>query len=718
VPNRYDTDTLRADLSRRSGAARCIPLLHLGAVLGDQFWRIRFGAPEGRPVLDAAIEAIDEALGYLDMKDPMRGRTAGFLGWMMGFRHEVYGKAERDQRIAIELLEEALEYPVVNPVATFMHRITLVQHYLGRAAAYLQVAIGTPQSMMALLNGGVAPQAKSDVDRAVELARAATTADQPPADWQTVAASMRELAEATQRFMTKLGSGGGMGDFGGMFAALGELAKLSQVPGIGVPGTGVIKSMIDGFFLADLPPIDRPLPLVTDTEPPAAAPVLKRPDAPSIDLDATRLMLLRGLADALDAPAADDPAALAQAALQTPLPAGVVDDLVGLATTIVHGGRGAEPLDRFLLGLSLFLRGRDDNGGWGDDDATDLRAAVTHLLVASATLPENHAVTGAVHEVLDAALRLRSPIRGVVEQAGSMPGTSAGTHTVAEIGAALRDLQVDALIQPVHPGTDRMGVLLLDPADLRVDLHATVADALGPEQGRVAFVGATVPWSADRIFTRYSSAREVVELARRTPHPITGRVVFVANPRGDREHAGLEAMVLRRIFHPNSAGLGRLIERADGAGTSADVEAHLPGASLMHINCGFHSTDDGPALELSQADLPLAHIQGLAGLAILADASSDSTAAAEAMIDAGLTGVVWWRDPVPTPVASLMLFVLHGLLVDDGLPPAEAVHAVQRWMLRADRTPPTGLPISYPGGLDGIDLTDPVYRGSLQYRGR
>ena len=50
---------------------------------------------------------------------------------------------------------------------------------------------------------------------------------------------------------------------------------------------------------------------------------------------------------------------------------------------------------------------------------------------------------------------------------------------------------------------------------------------------------------------------------------------------------------------------------------------------------------------------------------------------------------------MPEATAALMIFVLHGQLVDEGLPPAAAVAAVQQWMRDPNRKTPAYLPMNY-----------------------
>lgn len=428
--------------------------------------------------------------------------------------------------------------------------------------------------------------------------------------------------------------------------------------------------------------------------------------------------------------------------------------------------------------------------------------------------------TLAEDERLDPLLRdVATVLLGPAARAKAPAAEHPTLPTVGEVAAALRTVEATALVY-LHPLPGRphtVGILLLDAAAERLGLLGTVvvpdvsgelpavdwtdraraalvepllaltpATGAGPRRVLVAATGALgrLPLGVIRAAGRYAasdlvvsfvrSGRQVVELARRTPLSVTRDVVFVANPRGDRDLASFEAMTLRRIFHPHSIGLGRTIEQVHGRGTPADVLAHLPGpagpgAGLLHLGCALRTTGSpglelaepqardtagggpaangtaaggstisgaaaggaGPGAASARAVLDVAQIAAQAGeassrdsggLAILpADAGADHArwvSFADTLLDAGLTGVIGWLWPVPEHVATLMQVVLHGKLVDEGLPPARAVHEVQRWMLDPDRVVPPYLPAGLLAALGDADLADPRYWAALAHRGR
>ncbi|GAA2634568.1 hypothetical protein GCM10010399_78990 [Dactylosporangium fulvum] len=282
--------------------------------------------------------------------------------------------------------------------------------------------------------------------------------------------------------------------------------------------------------------------------------------------------------------------------------------------------------------------------------------------------------------------------------------------SVDEVAAAVRAVGADALVHqhPIGDPQGRAGVLLVTADGLRdlgtpdpAAVVGTVLAAVGDGPRRLLVAAADVPdrllWAEatapELVVSFVSSGRQVVTLTGRRPPAVTDAVVFVANPLGDRDTATVEAMVLRRIFHPHSIGLGHTVEQIDGPGTAADVLARLPGTSLLHLGCGI--TDSlqlaGPS-RLTPEEIRDAGSGGLVVLPADSAGQPGTEALAAAFLDAGMTGVVGWLRPVPAPAASAMMFMLHTKLVDEGLDPAAAVHAVRQWTRDPHRAVPPHLP--------------------------
>ncbi|UWZ37095.1 CHAT domain-containing protein [Dactylosporangium roseum] len=348
-------------------------------------------------------------------------------------------------------------------------------------------------------------------------------------------------------------------------------------------------------------------------------------------------------------------------------------------------------------------------------------AAAETLAERLAAVPERYPWRQALTVAVDAARRDPAArrgagvllVRGRAAEAFAVleaAATDGPVASVDEVAAAVRAVGADALVHqhPIDDPRGRAGVLLVtadglrdlgtpDPAAVVATVLAAVGD--GPRRllvaaadgpGRLLWTEATAP---ELVVSFVSSGRQLVTLAGRRPPAVTDAVVFVTNPLGDRDAATVEAMVLRRIFHPRSIGLGHLVEQTDGPGTAADVLARLPGASLLHLGCGVTDAVQlaGPS-RLAPEEIRDA---GSGGLVILpADSAGQpgTEALAAAFLDAGMTGVVGWLRPVPVPDASAMVFMLHTMLVDEGLDPAAAVHAVRQWTRDPDRAVPPHLP--------------------------
>lgn len=387
-----------------------------------------------------------------------------------------------------------------------------------------------------------------------------------------------------------------------------------------------------------------------------------------------------------------------------------------------------------------------------------------------------HVLT-AVADLLAGRGTARSQPPGV---AGASAGAEAGDaiealiDAVRHLGTApevLRRARTDALVHLVPGEGDTVMTLTLDVASGTTAMHGPVAlpgpfvpsaagawcDRAGPvlrslfdrahQWRRVALIAdgdlSNLPWhcARERRSTgghRYAGDRAAVTVHRSTTglgrqlRPVTDDVVFLADPAGGRDAAAVEAMLLRRMFYPRSAGLGNTVERIDGPGTAADLLARLagpagPGASLLHLGCAVRSASP-PALGLADGWLDLRRVAEQAtarpagapgGLVILpADAADGSATVAEALLDAGFAAVVDWLWPVEPAVAALMVYRLHAFLADAGLDPADAVRALHTWMRDPDRDPLPGAPSSLAAALIRADLADERQWAAVRLRGR
>jgi hypothetical protein len=406
----------------------------------------------------------------------------------------------------------------------------------------------------------------------------------------------------------------------------------------------------------------------------------------AVDIDAMRRELLKLLPDG------DDVYDSVVRLLRSSAPPVWIDEFVGLATGIVYSASPATGTDHLLLAAALHLRGRRDTGGWteGDPTSEDAEAATASVRTAADTmLAENP--DGVPALLFLATLTADGTVAAIAERCTAL-------------SAVLRAIGADAVVFPEPVSALRWNAMTdrFEPAD------ATET------AGVVVVVGQDSPpsFADDLVVSHVSSLAQLVDLSRRTVRPITERAVFLANPRGDREWATVEAMLLRRTFYPRSRGFGRLIENADGPGTPEEILAAAEAASLLQIACGITT---GGALELArEAELDFTGVavsQG--GLVVLPP--GHLLPLADVLLAAGFSGVIGWRNPVSDVTAALATFMLHVELVDRGRTPAEAVREVRRWFRRPDTTMLPLLLVGQAAALDDVDGTEWM---SLVYRGR
>ena len=332
-------------------------------------------------------------------------------------------------------------------------------------------------------------------------------------------------------------------------------------------------------------------------------------------------------------------------------------------------------------------------------------------------------------------------ILGIAPRVTRPPDVPAWT----EVAAAVRKVGASGLLY-LHPTDDAgrtAGVLCLDPGTQRLEVLANVpvtdpltsddpgwSAIVGRWSGGSLLVAATgdlrrIALSAvctgdgrrlaqDVSLAYVSSGTQVIGLAARETAPVEKAPLFMVNPRGDRDVEMADVMVLRRLFYPRSACVGRALESVDGSATRADVLLRLPNASLVHLACGLRGTE----LDLTGEEVLEVTATRGSGLVILTEPATDGFGpTAEAFLGAGFSGVIGWQWPVPASFVALALFMTHLMLVDHRLPPAVAVAAVQQWMLDPCRDLPALLPGAHRNTVETIDLTRPTLWAALAYHG-
>ncbi|WP_328618138.1 hypothetical protein OHS18_20535 [Amycolatopsis sp. NBC_00355] len=407
--------TLRSELAGLSGSARVAPLSRLAQALAERYWRAGPGRPEALPILNDAIAAWQECLGYLREGDSVRGQVAAQLGWLLGARYGTHTEDERDREAGMRVLTEALDSPHLSKVLREMSRLQLGQLCLGRVTKVLQ----TPGTGMQLLSGGLAPDIRADVDRAVGCFRQVLAEGPSSDDLRSAAGSLLSAAEIMQTMVSGTGDAGI--DLQGMMAAMAKLQDLQDRfgkisgAGQGRRGTASFLSFADMQSIMNVAPIDRPVAVVEQAEP-SSEPAL--PEPPVVPEPAGGAGLRSSLHEKLSGPDPDQPVWARAADLLLPdapgLPIDVVDELVALATMVVEaedGDNAAAAVDRFVLAVTLNLRDRLDDDG----DRADAVAGAECLLAAVRDLPTGHPGATTMLLCLGAFLDEERPFGGPLE---------------------------------------------------------------------------------------------------------------------------------------------------------------------------------------------------------------------------------------------------------------------------------------------------------------
>src|SRR5581483_716558 len=401
-------------------------------------------------------------------------------------------------------------------------------------------------------------------------------------------------------------------------------------------------------------------------------------EPPPPDVDAMRQDLRKLLPDG------DDVFASISSLLRSDRTPDYVDEMVALATSVVYGADDAHSADEargadhLLLAAALYLRCRRDADATAESASeaaptqdAEAEPIIESLLAAARTVPREN--PDAVPVLLHLA----------VQSAGAVPAALAAQ--LSELAAAVRDAEADALVFP-----DPAETLRLNAADTSIE----AADAPATDGGCFVVIGRDALTRGDeRATTAYSTLTRLIDRSRsrRGPQAISRRPVFLANPRGDREAAAAEVMLLRRTFYPLSEGFGRLIEDADGSGAEGEI--------LDRLDCGV--TESG-ALELADgAELDLACAgSNRGGLAILPPGCLQPLS--DRLLALGFDDVIGWRRPVPEPIAGAMLYLLPVELVDNARSPAAAVACVRRGLRDPGRANWPQLPAGYAARLERV----------------
>lgn len=673
---------LRADLAGKTGSERAMALMRLAQEHMNLFWRIGPGTPASRPHLDEGLTVIEEAYELFGPQDTMRGQVGLLYGVMFGWKNALGSGTERDRERAIELVEQSFTVGGVPPFQQATGRVMLGQLYMERATRPLQ----TQEMMMQAMTGGLPKASIDDLDRAADCFREVIKASMN-AEMTNTATAMLSMCELFRDLLGGIGPGFGGMDLGRMSTALSTLQGM-QAKGFGLnlagPGIQPGMNLMDMTkTLINMDPLDRPVPVIHGPEPDQPFEATAPPPTVSVDVEALRRQLTELIS--VDGNGYGSIISL----LRTEQMPSWIDDAVSLATRVVHAAEPAVGTDHLLLAVALILRSRrDGDGGWDEDDAidSDVEAAVESLLAAASTVPGEQPEATAL--LLQLAMMLPEGTIGCL------------SDSFAEVSTAVRALGAGALLfGPEMPWLDAPSGRLMPP------------DAPCHAQHVVVFEDGAEDVEGDKAVTYLASTAQLLDVSRREPRSLTEKVVFVANPRGDRESATVDALLLRRSFYPSSTGLGRLVENTDGTGTADQVQAAFD-SSLLQLGCGLGA---GGVLELAdgtELDLTtLGNVRG--GLVILPPGVF--LPAADRLLAAGCTGVIGWRRAVSAETAALMLFVLHTELAETGRNPAAAVRAVRGWAGHPDVD---RLPVLLAGFARRAELLRDEDWSALVYRGR
>lgn len=617
-----DIEELRRELERITGPARTGDLLDLARMLIDRYWRTGPGQARALPDLSAAIEALTEAYGYFAPDDRARAQVAVQLGSLLAARYVTHGGQDSDRETGIERLTEGLGSTGLPAAQVLFGRFMLGQLHLSRAAGKVRTG-GLLPAMMP--GGGSQVEAARS---AAECFRQVLAAPELAPEIMTLAKTMLALAEGIVQSFSGVGV-----KVGAVARVMQDMQRLQKE----ARGLGMGSFFTAGTRLARMDPLDRPVIVMEANEEPAQGRQTTAADRGPATSSADPRGAIRELLG-------DDPYAAVGALLTSNAPrpdVAVADELVALATTVVHSG-DAEAGDHLMLAAALALRSRADDGQGADDDADD-------------ALQSLNAAAQDVRSVPPAGFLLLLRLGQLL---GERDTGDRFRRSINSVTSALRGVGADALAAPCPDG-----MLLLHAATGRISLGS---ERMLPR--RTLVLADRPPNAAVAIVSTLADHRQLLDLARRRRRPIVEEPVMLAGPEGAE---------LRRCY-----GRGELLQRA----TASDVLARLS-ATVLHLDCP--TGPEGTLLlaggtELTTEAVAAARIGRAGGLVVLPPGAA-FPALADAFLTAGSTGVIGWLRPVAPRDAAVVYRELHHRLGKERQAPSAAVHSVRRW-LRADAT--------------------------------
>ncbi|WBB77764.1 CHAT domain-containing protein [Micromonospora sp. WMMD882] len=276
---------------------------------------------------------------------------------------------------------------------------------------------------------------------------------------------------------------------------------------------------------------------------------------------------------------------------------------------------------------------------------------------------------------------------------------------------------------------------------------------------------ARVPWHAARrqvagrveyalsraVFSYAASARLFCAAAWGGPAPLGDGGLVVGDPdtagtAGDLPAARAEALAVRDVFHPTARYVGRAADgttAADGPGSRAQVVDWLAdptGGGLLHLAChGVVRAADVTTGESSYlllaggerlaaeelARLLTARAARPVALAVLAACRSgvsgygydEAFSLATLFLAHHTRSVLSTQWSVPDAATSVLMFLFHHHLTEEGLRPADALRAAQLWLAGPRREPPASMPEALRRHLPAGPV-DPVAWAGFVHQGR
>ncbi|WP_416960637.1 CHAT domain-containing protein [Streptomyces sp. Agncl-13] len=274
-----------------------------------------------------------------------------------------------------------------------------------------------------------------------------------------------------------------------------------------------------------------------------------------------------------------------------------------------------------------------------------------------------------------------------------------------------------------------------------------------------------VPWHAARtrqadgtwryamervVFSYAPSARLLCESAWHHPVPLTGAGLVVGDPdpagkARDLPAARLEALAIKDCFYPDARYVGRLPEGEpgpEGSGTRDEVLRWLAdpdGGPVMHLACHgiveqTTSARDSSYLLLDRGEhlaaeelvrtLGAGPDRGIA-LAVLAACSTgrsgrgydEAFSLSTTLLAGRVRSVVSATWSVPDEATSVLMFMFHHFLKEEGLAPADALRTAQLCMV-GRREPPEAMPGRMRARLRGHDRSDIASWAAFVHTGR